>query len=525
MANPDMPKREGYLKHPEWLNSDIKALGEKGSTLGRLVTEGMPELLFGEEGTIPWYMSLAPGADLTDKVMEGRRPGLLDMPGPGTLGKFAMLPIAKFGAKEIRSGAARMGKNARNLDKAKNPVIERWHRTRSKNDAGIKDKGLLIGADNPNYGKNTGDEDALPIPATWLGTNPSEIPVLQYYFMNRPGEVSTYRVRIPKEEYYSTPRMKWDAGYRGDASDARIVAKGESSLTGEVGRRTGRESLIDLYGRSIPAEYLEKISNKEIRKYADKNRNLENYIDELGEDPSDYTMSKLGTMLSSEDLNWMPFLDRTDSYTKLKEVGDRVSRNVARMPNYPPSEHLRDALNYYYTPDNRGNVPIPAYGYGMFDSQTRNLQFDASRPRGKFETHTIVPKSLTEVKIPTDEQIQVGAISRGLGTPHDFILKDRLMNWDVFNDMLADGYTPARAMMKSRPDKILVDTPEGLQVHNLYTSLGGHISRGNAATDVINSKPDELLRDLKSSGVPSDIRAKRLHELMLQRSNVAGFDW
>ena len=41
MANPDIPKREGYLKHPEWLNSDIKALGKKGSTLGRLATEGM----------------------------------------------------------------------------------------------------------------------------------------------------------------------------------------------------------------------------------------------------------------------------------------------------------------------------------------------------------------------------------------------------------------------------------------------------------------------------------------------------
>ena len=52
MANPDIPKREGYLKHPEWLNSDIKALGKKGSTLGRLATEGMPELLFGEEGFV-----------------------------------------------------------------------------------------------------------------------------------------------------------------------------------------------------------------------------------------------------------------------------------------------------------------------------------------------------------------------------------------------------------------------------------------------------------------------------------------
>ena len=98
MANLDIPKRKGYLKRPERLDSDIRSLGEKWSTLGRIATEGIPELLLGEEGTIPWYMSLAPGADLTDKVMEGLRPGLLDIPGPGTVGKYAMLPIAKFGS-------------------------------------------------------------------------------------------------------------------------------------------------------------------------------------------------------------------------------------------------------------------------------------------------------------------------------------------------------------------------------------------------------------------------------------------
>ena len=31
-------------------------------------------------------------------------------------------------------------------------------------------------------------------------------------------------------------------------------------LTGEVGRRTGNESLIDLYGSDIPPKYLEKIT-------------------------------------------------------------------------------------------------------------------------------------------------------------------------------------------------------------------------------------------------------------------------
>ena len=525
LAELNIPTREGNLRNPERLNRSLKDIAQKVEPLKRLATEGFGQVLLGDEGTIPWYMSFAPGADLTDKLMEGRQPGLLDVPGPGTLAKIAMLPIMKFGAKEVLEGTARMGKNARNLDKAKNPVIERWHRTRSKNDASIRDKGLLVGKDNPNYSKNTCDADELKIPAAWLGTNPSEIPVLQYYFMNRPREVSTYRVRIPKEEYYSTPRLKWDSGYRGNASDARIVGKGESSLTGEVGRRTGRESLIDLFGKSIPAEYLEKIPNEEIRRHAAKNKVLEEYLDDLGEDPRDYSMSKLGTMLADEDLNWLPFNDRIYNYTKLKDIGERVSENVKNMPNYPPSEHLKDALNYFYAPHQRGTDAIPSYGYGMFDDETRVMPTDKSRIKGKFETHSITPRSLFQFKVPKDEQIQVGSVSRGLFNSYDLDPKKRLMNWGEFNKRIAAGETPSHAMFNSRPDKVLVDTPEGLQVRNAYASPGGHISRGNATTDVMNSRPDKLLKDLKSLGVPSTMRAKQLHELMLQRSNVAGYDW
>lgn len=106
----NIPTREGNLRNPERLNQNLKDIGQKAEPLKRLATEGFGQVLLGDEGTIPWYMSFAPGADLTDKLMEGRQPGLLDVPGPGTLAKIAMLPFMKFGAKEILEGTARMGK-------------------------------------------------------------------------------------------------------------------------------------------------------------------------------------------------------------------------------------------------------------------------------------------------------------------------------------------------------------------------------------------------------------------------------
>lgn len=271
MANPDIPKREGYLKHPEWLNSDIKALGKKGSTLGRLVTEGMPELLFGEEGTIPWYMSLAPGADLTDKVMEGRRPGLLDMPGLGTLGKFAMLPIAKFGSKEITKGAARMGKNASNLGKTRDAreYVTRYHRTETKNVPSIEQSGLKLKSENPNYGVNTGDSDAYD-PVVWLGVNPKKIPVLRNEYLTNPENVSQFEVKIPRDEYYSLPRMKFD--YRRGQGRPRFVEKGKPSLTDEGDYK------IDMIASEIPPRYLKRMDipdldvDEDVRKHYAKAR-------------------------------------------------------------------------------------------------------------------------------------------------------------------------------------------------------------------------------------------------------------
>ena len=513
LADLNIPVREGNLRNPERLNQSLKDVGQKAEPWKRLATEGFGQILFGDEGTIPWYMSFAPGADLTDKLMEGRQPGLLDIPGPGTLAKIAMLPIMKLGAKEILEGTARMGKNARNLDKAKNPIIERWHRTRSINDANIRDKGLLVGKDNPNYGKNTGDEDRLKIPAAWLGTSPSEVPVLQYYFMNKPNEVSTYRVRIPKEEYYSTPRLKWDSGYRGDASDARIVAKGESSLTGEVGRRTGRESLIDLFGKSIPPQYLEQIPRTEIDKMKAHSDMLENYRAEFGS--PNQTLSEIGNDIVKNEMDdWMPASERFHMYRyDVPKLRDIQSGNR-------PDELLANA-NRAYKDQTHG---IPKYG---------SLALSGEMPE-RFDTHwQYHPKESMSIGNP--EAVATGHVSRGNSISPYALEKDvkawnpkqRVMKWNDYNYYVNSGETPALAMFHTRPSKVLVDTPEGLKTNTISDNsdvFGGHISRGNIPNSY-KTKPSELLKELKDEGVSSDERAQRLRELMSLRSNVEGLYW
>lgn len=437
LSDLNIPTREGYIGHPERITSDLKSIYRKIEPMRRLATEGVGQVLFGDEGTIPWYMSMAPGADLTDKLMEGKQPGLLDIPGPGTLAKIAMLPIAKFGSKEIVKGTARMGKNARNLDNAKNPVIERWHRTRSKNDDSIRDKGLLVGKDNPNYGRNTGDESGLKIPAVWLGTSPTEIPVLQYYAKNKPDDLSTYRIRIPKDEYYSTPRLKWDSGNRGNTADARIVANGESSLTGETGRRTGRESLIDLYGKSIPPEYLEKISPSELKALVTKDNERE-VLNELfhktyGRDATPQELYEFGTKLPAK----LSHIERQK--TPVGNLEDAVSS-------------LADEMEW--TKYNKYPVsPKRAFVNGLNNA---GVKLGDELPYGSTFLDRFNADNLDEMS----NYISEGHISRGNRFKMFPTIRDRMYNWKKYRDGIEQGLSPAEAHAEAMPD-VVADVSSG----------------------------------------------------------------
>lgn len=469
------------------VNQKLRDVGNEVGRYGKLAAQGVSQLAFGDEGTIPWWMSFAPGADLTDKVMEGRQPGLLDIPGPGTLGKIAMLPIMKFGSKEILEGGARMGKSARNLEKAQNPYIERWHRTRSKNDRSIKQKGLLVGKDNPNYGKNTGDNDQLPIPAVWFGTSPTEIPVLQYYALNKPQDLSTYRVRIPKDEYYNTPRMKWDSGYRGSAKDARIVAKGESSLTGEVGRRTGNESLIDLYGKSVPPEQLERIPNWQIRKMKAHTDQMANYRNEHGS--PNQSLSQVGNSIVKDEMGqWIPISERFDAF------GYRPP--TLKSIQYTRPDKLLKLANRQLMDNPRG---VPKYG----------AQWLFGDLPDKFSTKVRYHKPQTLAGLTNPEAVSTGHVSRGWQSPvaTDAILDDwnpihRMFNWEEFYKSLGRGTSPYYAARRSLPLKKLVDAPEGLRLENMpkLQNSYGKISRGLEAPGGITSQLRSLAKNAALNG-------------------------
>lgn len=125
LAELNVPTREGNLRNPERLSQGLKDIGQKAEPWKRLATEGFGQVLLGDEGTIPWYMSFAPGADLTDKLMEGRQPGLLDVPGPGTLGKAALLAVNK----DVLKGLARLLKSdtfEKTFSKLPTPVQESY---------------------------------------------------------------------------------------------------------------------------------------------------------------------------------------------------------------------------------------------------------------------------------------------------------------------------------------------------------------------------------------------------------------
>lgn len=449
LAELNIPTREGNLRNPERLNQGLKDIGRKAEPLKRLATEGFGQVLLGDEGTIPWYMSFAPGADLTDKLMEGRQPGLLDVPGPGTLAKIAMLPIMKLGAKEILEGTARMGKTMRNIEKTKDArdFVTRYHRTLSKKKPSIEQSGLTL--KNPDYGTNTGDTKRY-MPVIWLANNPTDIPVLRRY-EDTPGAITTYKVKIPRSEYYDTPRLRFVGG-RGGRPE--VVDRGKESWTNE-----GRYK-IDTFGKDIPYERLEEMDPLDVELTNMRHDRLKDY----GE--ASYTngsYSQLGNRLVNEDLNWMPFRDRIHPYLKLKELSKRLSKRVHQLPDTSPHDLLDAIFDYDFAGKRGKTVDVPGYGTSEFFNVLDDNDV----------------KPLMSFKIPTDKQLAKGSVSRGLETPiNSSDPKQRVMNWGIYQDALNRGMPPSVAMGSYGPREILIDYPQGLGIKKFPKSAEGLISRG-----------------------------------------------
>ena len=455
------------------------------------------DMLFGEdtgEGALKdLAYGLVPGGSLFQRAITGTRPGLLDfadfVPGGGVA--KAMLPIAAKPTLDALKAGRRMGKTGRNLKKAQNPYIERWHRTRSKNDASIQKKGLLIGNDNPNYAKNTGDADELQIPVNWLANNPTEIPVLQYYFKNLPDEVSTYRVRIPKDIYYSTPRLKFGSGMRSTAADASIVANGEPSFSGEIGRRTGKQSKIDLYGASIPPENLEKIPNNVILAKLAHERKMEYFAN--NHLTGDESPSEIGNYIVKNEMNnWIPASDRFYNH-KVETTPIPYDDNPPYIQLYERAAGVKHGVPKYGARVLAGDMPH------KFDTP---LEFYEKQYYPEdIDKYAIGSISRGWVADRAPWERKEDAIDRRAREWTAWSPKHRIFDWDLYNEHIKRGASPSSATKEAAPSMKLDDSQKyGLalgRVPELNTSTG-HISR---ASKDFNSTPvdpyDAYKRELK----------------------------
>lgn len=472
-----IPKRSPKTSVTD-LNEFAKTAGSAAASAAYPIMLG----LTGEDTGDEWYEDLAygavPGGALVQRAMTGTKPGLLDLL-PGELGagaKLAMLPIAKFGAKEILEGTARMGKSAKNtakaMEKKNNPTVVRYHRTHDDNAADIVKQGLV--PNSRNQGRNTGDQFMIP-DVVWLGNNPTEIPVLRNLLEQHPEDVAEFKVKIPSDVYYNTPRYKFPNG-RG-AGRPQLVPNGKSSLSDEGDYK------IDMFGGTILPEMLERIPNMDLRwMLARDNRasNLSwllmtadpNSIEGLvrdrlrRENPAlgeridravEEVQAGSGRLIDRDALERadtdLPISSRysgaSDEYEKTLEDASRNISEAAKRDKagirqffYTPYARLRDALNRLPL-DEQGRVVTQKY----YPPGTRLSDLVKADP-----DDVPVPESLGGFTktMPGPDQIAKGAVSHG-GAQEWPTLKERRFDYDKYNEYIDEGVPPAVAADYAAP--------------------------------------------------------------------------
>lgn len=146
--------------------------------------------------------------------------------------------------------------------KPKQKWVTRYHRTHADNAPSIDEHGLLT--NNPNIGKNTWLNNPDDYHKVWLADNPREIPVLRNLMQTSPRDVTTYKVRMPEQWYLDAPRYYMPKG-RGDGKMKR-QPKDKPRLTDEGPYK------IDLVGRDIPPQYLQKLPVHKVHELEQEHR-------------------------------------------------------------------------------------------------------------------------------------------------------------------------------------------------------------------------------------------------------------
>lgn len=421
-------------------------------------------IMNGEDADIGMAESLIPTVSLQKKLAQGKLPGLadiMDIPNPLS----AMAPIG-YGLKELRAGA-RLGKTLRNIEKAKEArdFVHRIHRTHVKDANSIEDKGLLVGKDNPNYSRNTGDTHLYP-PSVWMGVDPTNVPVMQHYFTQQGDKgidkTRTFSIRIPRDVYNERQRVKWEGGRSG--TPVVVSGKGNASLSPETARWTGNQTKIDMMVGSIPKEWLSRIPQKKIHEMVDSrnmreaqervinswldSRNDPRSVDEIKERV--YGGDQLSDKLNYEERALGGNLDL------LEDAIERSQEMPSELYDFTPNYVIQQALDELGSTPIGGEIP---YGTKLSDLVLRDVNADG------IPANKIHPAN--------------GHISRGETTYGDHDPRDRIFNWNDYSQALKKGFSPFNATLLAQPNEVFdINWPSMYKRIPAKQPPNGHISRG-----------------------------------------------
>lgn len=452
--------------HREALDRPVKAVTE--STPYRLADL----ILNGEDADISMAESLIPTFSLQAKLKQGKIPGLsdlLDIPNP----LKAMGPIA-FSLKELRSGS-RMGKTLRNIAKAKDArkYITAYHKTPNENVANIDKEGLKL--QHPDYGANTSDTDAYS-PMIWLSGHPTFIPVLRRYGDGL-DETTTYKVKIPRKEFYDTPRMMMPQGRSGPKV---MAAKGEPSWSKEA-----HKYVINTYGKDIPPIYLEKMDNADrlasIVK-TDRQNILRDEVADLvqsGEIPSDI-LKKYGVPPSENFIRYNAPRNVNQRPISNSQLGNIVQDEL--RTNFPP---VKERLGYGLAEAAAGaskklkNESMPRYPASPYYTLMDFMRAPFKERVPPFKSRLEV--EMSPLVVDSKPKFEPGAVSRGVDVdelaPRP---EDRMFNWSLYNYGRASGDTPRKAAYDALPRAVYKNgDPTDIYPAYAVTLSEGAISRGD----------------------------------------------
>lgn len=508
-----IPKRSPKTSATD-LNEFAKTAGSAAASAAYPIMLG----LTGEDTGDEWYEDLAygavPGGALVQRAKTGTIPGLLDML-PGELGagaRLAMLPIAKFGAEEIAKGAARMGKSARNTEKAlvkesgDNPYVF-YHRTSKEHADDIKREGL--DRNSRNKGENTWDSDELP-DVNWLSPSPSNIPVLRWPLHNKPETVAQFKVTLPRDFYDNAIKYHFPDG-RGYGT-AEMVKKGDLGISQEANYP------IIMLGDDVPPQFLEEMPLDEVRelvKAEDKTEDLINILNGnyqpvnqevfdrmvrehpdlfsrmnrmADNDWGDIEFKKMDRSLGDE-LNSMtiPVSERYENNTEyINEQLENANHGINWILNHPKAEVESGRTPYDIMHETLTGIRNWVGGDKGGDIVKKKYYRPESKITDVYKGKATSPRKPDILEtVPGPEKIQPGAVSRGLTEDASLQLVNAVRQ--LYNRFGGGGKTDTKSLREAikgsaNPTKtlefLLNSENVGDVVENMLTTTNyGHIGR------------------------------------------------